>query len=512
MFFHPRPVTGQRKRIGRRILPCCPRGTETFFPAKHPPDQSGASSESCAPAFPSRQFFLFPGACSLTRIWYSPALISSERIQMESQLPENASFSDDPKPVESPENPLQRRFTLTLSVQELAKAREVYLRRLARTIRMPGFRPGKAPFFMIEKEYGQEASGETLVDLLDKRWKEHSRQFKVASVLSMDETPSPDPEKRQFVVTFDVLPEFELADLSQISIVRPIANVTDDDIDWVIDRLRMDQGKDMEVERGAQLNDLVTLSYSMTLDGVPLPDESVEDSEITLGDQEGWKAFDAEIVGLKAGESKSFDFVYPEEKKTPESLAGKTVRVCATVSKVEVWTKATLDADFARNNGIEDGDLDALRAKIRKDVEKKIAPLALRKTKENVMDALLEAHVFTLPESLVQKETHQRMTDDQERMAQLILRLTGQKKTPSEDILPHSRASYVEDTQRKMRLALILEKIGALGNIPTTARSDFEALKREEQIIDWVLDKAKVEDVPTSYRTLENWRLAAICS
>jgi trigger factor len=431
---------------------------------------------------------------------------------MESQLPENASFSDAPKPVESPENPLLRRFTLTLGVQELAKAREVYLRKLARTVRMPGFRPGKVPFSMIEQEYGREASEETLVDLLDKRWKEHSGQFKVVSVLSMDEIPSSDPEKRQFVVTFEVFPEFELVDLSQISIVRPIASVTDDDVDWTIDALRMDQGKDVKVERGAQLDDLVTLSYSMTLDGVPLPDESAEDSEITLGDQEAWKAFDAEIVGLKAGESKSFDFVYPEEKETPESLAGKTVRVCATVSKVEVWTKAALDADFARNNGIEDGDLDALRAKIRKDLEKKIAPLAGRKTKENVLDALLEAHVFALPESLVQEGTRQRMDDDRKRMAQFIQRLTGQKKTPSEAMLPHSQASYVENVQRKIRLTLILEKIGALENIPTSARSEFEALKYEEQIIDWVLDKAKVEDVPTSYRTLENWRLDAICS
>jgi trigger factor len=315
------------------------------------------------------------------------------------------------------------------------------------------------------------------------------------------------------VVTFEVFPEFELADLSQISIVRPIASVTDDDVDWIIDRLRMDQGQDVEVERGAQFRDLVTLSYSMTLDGTPLPDESAEDSEITLGDQNIWKAFDEEIVGLKAGESKSFDFVYPEEKGTSsESLAGKIVQVCVTVSKVEAWTRAALDADFARNNGIEDGDLDALRAKTREDLEKKSAPLARRKTKENVLDALLEAHTFALPESLVQEKTRQRMDEEREEMAQFIQRLTGRKKLPSESMLPHSQESYVEDVQRKMRLSLILKKIGALGNIPTSAQSEFEALKYEEQIIDWVLDKAKVEDVPSSYQTLKDWRLDSLYS
>jgi trigger factor len=425
---------------------------------------------------------------------------------MESQLPESAAFTDDQKNQPDQENPLLRRFTLTLSVQELARAREAYLRRIARTVRMPGFRPGKAPFRRIEQEYGGEASKETLFDLLDKKWKEHSGQFDVSSILGMEETSSPDPEKRQFVVSFEVFPEFELADLSQISIVRPVAAVTEDDVDQRIDNLRSDQGKDVQVDRGAKLRDYVTLSYSMTLDGVPLPDESDEDVGITLGEIEDWEAFDKEIVGLKAGESKTFDFVYPEREAT-KSLTGKTVRVCAMVSKVEVWTMAALDADFARNNGIEDGDLNALRVKVRQDLEKKSAQLAWQKTKENVLDALLEAHTFALPESLVREKTRQRMNKARENMALFLRQIGGQEKTPPEDALPYSPALYAKETQRQMRLSLILEKIGALGNIPTSAQSSFEALKREEQLIDWVLDKAKVKDVPTSYRALKDWQL-----
>lgn len=119
------------------------------------------------------------------------------------------------------------------------------MRRFVRTVRMPGFHPGKVPFRLIEQEYGKEASEETLVDLLDKGWKEHSGQFDVAFVLGMEETSLSDPGKRQFVVTFEVFPEFELADLSQISIVRPIAKVTDDDVDQYLDDLRMEQGTGM---------------------------------------------------------------------------------------------------------------------------------------------------------------------------------------------------------------------------------------------------------------------------
>jgi trigger factor len=107
-------------------------------------------------------------------------------------------------------------------------------------------------------------------------------------------------------------------------------------------------------------------------------------------------------VGLKAGESKSFDFVYPE-KEAPRQLAGKTVQVHATIFGVEAWTMAELDADFARANGIDDGGLDALRAGIREDMKAAGAQLAWLKTKGNVLDALLEAHPFPLPESLAQK-------------------------------------------------------------------------------------------------------------
>lgn len=246
----------------------------------------------------------------------------------------------------------------------------------------------------------------------------------------------------------------------------------------------------MEAKRGAQLDDFVTLSYSMTLDGAPLSDESAEDMEITLGEQDAWEAFDEEIVGLKVGESKSFDFVYPERNAT-ESLAGKNVRVCATVSKIVVWTKAALDAGFARNNGIEDGDLDALRARARKHLEEEGARLAWRQTKENVLDALLEAHTFVLPESLLQEKIRQRVDKAREDTARFLQQVVRRKPT-REDLFSLSQEPYAEEVQRQMRLSLILKKIGALGNIPASARqSSFEALKHEDHLIEWVTGQSQ---------------------
>ncbi|MDR2688368.1 MAG: trigger factor [Azoarcus sp.] len=413
---------------------------------------------------------------------------------MESQLPESASLSD------SQENPLLRRCTLALSVQELEKAREAYLRKCARKAKMPGFRPGKAPPHLIEQEYGAEAREEALTELLDQSWKAYAGQFNVASVLDMEETPSPDPEKRLFVATFEVFPEFDLADLSQISIVRPVVEITEEDINLHLDDMRMNQGEDVEVERGAQIDDYVTLSYSMTLDGAPLPDEDAEEIEITLGEQEDWKAFDEEIVGLKAGESKDFDFIYPESEP---DLAGKTVRVHATVSKVEVWKSAELDADFARENGIDDGDLDALRARIKKELEEESAKLAWLKTKNNVLDALQEAHTaFAVPESLVQEKT-------QEQVDEVMARLTQEGKKPNSpqpDLSDDDRESIAEEIRQEIRLALILEKVGALENVQILAKaSSSEALVRENRIIQRILDKAQVVDEPNSHGTLEDW-------
>jgi trigger factor len=428
---------------------------------------------------------------------------------MESQLPESTSLSNDQENQETPENqenPLLRRYPLALDVQDVEKAREVFLRKRARTVKIPGFRPGKAPFRLIEQEYGEEAREKALINLVHKSWEENTSHFNVASLLDIEEIPSPDPEKRAFVATFEVFPEFELADVSQLSITRSVAEVTEKDIDQQIHDLRMDQGSDVEVDRSAQFEDYVTLSYSMTLDGVPLPEENVEDIEIALGEQESWKAFDEEIVGLKAGESKDFDFIYPEDTEY-KHLVGKTMRVHVTVSKVEVWTPAELDADFAKENGIDDGDLDALRVKIRKELEEESTRLAWMKTKDNVLTALLEAHMtFAVPESLVRERTQKHMDKTQKRMA-YFERLKGRKQIQlSEEELSQEWESLAEEARREIRLILIFQKLSVLRDVPIPAKmSPLEAQIREDQIIQWVLDNAQVVDAPASYETLENW-------
>jgi trigger factor len=345
----------------------------------------------------------------------------------------------------------------------------------------------------------------------------------------MKAVESSNPAELQFEAIFEVYPQFELTDLSQLSVERPQVEITAADIDAELHDQREEHGSYKVVERAAELGDFATVSYSGTLDGAPLPDgESATDSEFVLGDvEDDWKAFDAEIVGLKAGESKVFHFTYPENYGN-EGLAGKTAQFHLTVSEVGAWEPAEINAEFARKNGIDDGDVDKLRAKIEDDLRESARKLVTEQTRRGVFDALLATHSFATPMKLVEEKARQKRAQ--------FMKITGWKESDSDEALP-SLALLIDETRQEMCLDLIIGKIDKLGDFQVTseqlyarigeiarksispdktiawysadpAREDSVAVELlKEQIADWVLDQARVVDVPCSYQALKRRRL-----
>ncbi|MDR2259844.1 MAG: trigger factor [Azoarcus sp.] len=417
---------------------------------------------------------------------------------MDSSAAENNTAVED-----SGENPLVRRLTLTLNVQEIDKAVDVHLRRIASTVKMPGFRRGKAPLHLIRRDYGSEAREEALTESLGKAWQEAISGHDAAVVWSMREVESPGPEQRQFVVTFEVFPEFELADIAQISVARPVVEISAEDVDKRIQDMQMDQGDYHVVDRGAEWGDFVTVSYCSKMpDGFPPPDNaSGTDREIILGERDAWRAFDAEIIGMESGDSKTFDFTYQEDCPF-EAMAGKTVQFQLAVSEVGIWKKAEVNEEFAKMNGVADGDLNELRVVIEEDLKGKAQELAEKQLYKQVLDSLLAAHHFPVPEKLVENKARQHLEYARENMARIARRLGWKKYDPYMDF-KRSSDMFTEKARRNIRLNLIFDKINELGDFRVSAENSSVAAEMlEQQFVDWVLAKAKIVDKPCSYDDL----------
>ncbi|GHT90146.1 trigger factor [Betaproteobacteria bacterium] len=451
---------------------------------------------------------------------------------MNAQTPTNTSVPDGSA------NPLRHQWTLAIDIQELKKKREAYLRHIARTVRIPGFRPGKAPLRLLEQDYGQEADQETLIELSELALQQEAtaRNLQVATAISMTATTSDDPAKLKFLATIEVYPHVELADLSQISIERPILEITAADIDEELQEMRLEQGDDKTVTRGAESGDFVTISYDGTLNGAPLPEnETFTDYEITLGETDAaWQAFDAEIVGMKAGEVKNFEFTYPDDHET-KALAGKKAQIHLTVSEVKTWTPAELDHDFFTRYEIDDGDLDKLHAMIRKTLEQKAEKLVYGLTKRRVFDAVLAAHPFPVPEELVKEKARQLQQEDRDKMQSFVNMMGSLKDAPSDASNEAQAAWFHEKAQRDVRLNLVFDEINNIHEFRVTPEQIQARIKElyrvyhqaydtdhirdsaavylmEKQIVDWLLDKINVVDVPYSYEALSKMRADLLTS
>ncbi|MDR1934904.1 MAG: trigger factor [Candidatus Accumulibacter sp.] len=454
---------------------------------------------------------------------------------MDSQTLESSSAPDGAT------NPLARQCTFAIDIREQKKMYETCLRRLSRTLRIPGFRAGKAPIRLLEQDYGEEAEQESLSELTNQalRQAEISGQFVIASIVGINEIASDNPAERKFSATFEIYPQVALADLSQLSIERPVVEITAADIDEQLQEIQMEQGSYKTVERAAELDDLVVVSYFGTLDGAPLPDdENLTDYEMVLGETiEAWQAFDAEIVGMKAGESKVFHFTYPEDHES-EALANKKVQIHLTLSEIKTWVPAEIDTEFLMDNGIADGDLDKLRAEIKEDLERKAEKTSGKLTRQRVFDALLDAHTFAVPEKLVEKEIRKLQQEDHAKMARIARILGADENTFSASDL-HPPDFFADTAQRNVRLNLILDEINAIHEFrvtPAQVRARMEknaqgyhhpektiarynaapkhkdliaAELLEEQIVDWLLTKINVVDVPCDHKALIKMNIEA---
>lgn len=296
---------------------------------------------------------------------------------------------------------LERRLNISVPFEQIDAEVNNRLVRASRSAKIQGFRPGKAPMKVVAQHYGaqirDEVMGETIQSSFGNAVREQN--LKVAGYPRFEPQTGADEDKAlfKFSAVFEVYPEFSLGDLSGTELEVPNVEVTDAEVDKTIDILRKQRTTFNAVtERAAQANDRVIIDFKGTLDGVPFEGGTAENYAVWLGQGQMLPDFETAIIGTRDEETKSFDMTFPEDYHGKD-VAGKTVTFEIKVKSIAEPAMPEIDGEFAKLLGVEDGDVSKMRAEVQKNVEREVKRRLLARTKENVMQALLEVNKIEVP-------------------------------------------------------------------------------------------------------------------
>lgn len=422
-------------------------------------------------------------------------------------------------------NSLERQLEISIPMAMFDAEVDKRIQKLARTVRMDGFRPGKVPLKVVAQQYGFQVRQEVLGEVVQGSFSEAVRQqnLKVAGNPRIEGKPSPEgSQDLVFSATFEVYPEVLVGDIAANSVERPSVEVSDADIDKTIEILRKQRVTYSAVDRAAANGDQVNIDYHGRIGGEDFKGGQAKGYKLVLGDGRALKDFEDAVVGMKAGESKTFDMTFPEDYHAKE-LAGKSVTFEIALNGVEEPVLPVVDADFAETLGIDDGDLGKMRAEIRKNVEREVARRIRTQVKEQAMKALVDATSFDLPSALIDLEIERLQGYAAEQMG-----LSPEKA--AEMSLP--REMFLDQAQQRVRLGLVLAEVVQSNQIKPSAEqvralvdehaetfeqpeevvnwyyasperlAEVEAIALEDSVVNWVLEKAKVIDKAMSFDEL----------
>jgi trigger factor len=420
---------------------------------------------------------------------------------------------------------LERRLNVSLPAQEIQSEVDNRLRRLARQMKMPGFRPGKVPLKLVQQTYGGQVRQEVLGDALEKTFGEAVRQqnLRVAGFPRFEpKAQGQAAEQVEFSATFEIYPEVEIGDLSAVALDRPAVQVGDAEVDKTVEILRKQRVHYHDAAREAASGDSVTIDYRGTIESAPFEGGSGSDHSAVLGEGRLLPDFEKSVIGMRAGETRSFELTFPHDYHGKE-VAGKTARFEVTLKQVREPHLPEVNAEFAKGLGIADGDIGKMRADVKANLEREVRRRAQARTKEQVMKALLDNTRIELPKSLVGMEIERLMAGMRKDLAARGLK-SEEIPMPPEAFEPEARKRVtlgliVAELVRREGLQAKPEQIKAV--IQDYAESyerpeevirwyyqsqerlrEVESLVLEDNVVQWVLSKAKVNDKAVDFDEL----------
>ncbi|MBE2243729.1 MAG: trigger factor [Burkholderiaceae bacterium] len=414
---------------------------------------------------------------------------------------------------------LERRITLTLPASAIKQEVESRLRKLARTVKAAGFRPGKVPMSVVAQRYGYSVHYEVMNDKVGRAFTDATNEAKlrVAGAPRIAEKEGAAEGELAFDATFEVYPEVKLGDLSAAEVERVSTEVTEAAVDKTLDILRKQRrtfALRAQSEPAAD-GDRVTIDFEGKIDGEPFEGNKAEAFQFVVGEGQMLAAFEDAVRGMKVGDSKTFPLQFPADYQGKD-VAGKEADFMVTLKKVEAQHLPEVNEALAKALGIKDGTIEGLRADIRRNLEREVKFRVLARNKGAVMDVLVKAAELDVPTTLVAGET-ERMIE----AAREDLKKRGVKDAEKAPIPPEI---FKDQAERRVRLGLVVAELVRANNLQAKAEqlqahieemaqsyekpsevvrwylgdrqrmAEVEAVVVENNVTQFVLDKAKVVD------------------
>jgi trigger factor len=368
---------------------------------------------------------------------------------------------------------LDRKVTLEFARADLAKAREARLAKLGKTMKVSGFRPGKVPKNMVEKQYGMQVDFELQFDKASELFYDLAKNEKIllAGQPRLDPKSELDADKIVFDAYFEVLPEVKIGDLSKAEVTKYATDISDAEIDRALDVLRKQQvhyhprgeaGEhgDGGANTAAQAGDQVVIDFVGKIDGVEFAGGKAENFEYVLGEGRMLPEFEAATLGLKAGESKTFPLSFPADYHGKD-VAGKTADFTITVKSVNWAHLPVVDDTFALSLGVTEGGVAKMRAEVKENLDRETKRRITSLLKGEVMEKLNSICEFDTPKSLVAQE--------QERLVESARQDLMQRGIPNAKDAPIPAEMFAEQALKRVRLGLILSDLVKQQNLAATA-------------------------------------------
>lgn len=424
--------------------------------------------------------------------------------------------------VESGEG-LERRMQVLLPVDEFNATVEQRLKKISRTARLDGFRPGKVPLSVIKKRFGAGVQQEVFGELVQSSFyeaatKEGLKPAGEPQIEALSENPE---DSIGYMAIFEVMPEVEIGDIAGFQVEKIVGAVSDEDIDGMMTKLQKQRVEWNEVNRPSQSGDQLKISFVGRINGAEFNGGSANDVSIELGSGMMVEDFETGLEGAGPGEERTITVTFPEDYQSP-SLANQTAEFEVTVFSVSEPKLPEIDEEFVKSLGVDDGAVETLRSDIRSNMERELEQASKSKTKNSVMETLLREHAISIPQAMIVRESEALRDRAREEM----------KASGRESSVELPLDVFKDQAARRVKLGLLINKMIADNEMKADAErvketvesmastyenpdevvswyysnkeqmAALEALVLEEQVVDWILDKAVVTEKSMTFDEL----------
>jgi trigger factor len=419
---------------------------------------------------------------------------------------------------------LERRMQVQVPAERVSKEIAARLKNISRTARLNGFRPGKAPITVIRRQFGVQVHREVIGELLQSSFAEAVTEKKLSPAGSPRIEPQSVDEGQdlKYIATFEVFPEVSLKPIDSMELERISADVTDSDVDAMIERLRKQQMKYSTVERAAAAGDKVTIDFVGTIDGVEFAGGKGENIAIVLGEGRMLPELEQGLVGAAAGEHRDIPVNFPADYRATE-LAGKLAMFATQIKSVEAPSLPELDEEFCASFGVAEGGLAKLREDVAANMRRELDQNLRNRNKSVVMEHLYQSNPIDVPNALLESQIRD-------------MQIEAMRRSGAKDVSQAPpREPLVEPARRRVALGLIFndvirrenlvldpkrandrldEMVGAYGDAAAMKRAyqqnpdamrQVESLALEDQVVDWILAHAKVRETVSSFKDVMNF-------